>query len=122
MDFMGSVNLFHGRIESGKAVFGPLVLEQPETAGPDGRAARLFVRPYDLDIHRQQNGVPALRARVERVQSAGPQVRVELIAETGEAVVVEMSHAHFRAALVGAGDEVYVSLREGRIFTEDYAI
>jgi sulfate transport system ATP-binding protein len=122
MDFMGQVNLFHGRIESGKAVFGPLVLERPETGGKDGRAARLFVRPHDLDIHRQANGGPALRARVERVQSAGPQVRVELTAETGEALVVEMSHVNFRATLVDSGDDVYVSLRDGRVFTEDYSI
>jgi sulfate transport system ATP-binding protein len=122
MDFMGQVNLFHGRIESGKAVFGPLVLERPEAAGQEGRTARLFVRPHDLDIHRQHNGGPALKARIERVQSAGPQVRVELKAETGEAVVVEMSHAQFRAALVDSGDEVYVSMRDGRVFTEDYSI
>jgi ABC-type sulfate/molybdate transport systems ATPase subunit len=80
------------------------------------------VRPHDLDIHRQHNGGQALKARIERVQSAGPQVRVELTAETGEAVVVEMSHAQFRAALVDSGDDVYVSLRDGRVFTEDYAI
>ena len=122
MDFMGNVNLFHGRIESGKAVFGPLVWDQPAGDRPDGHSARLFVRPYDLDIHRQRNGRPGLRAKVERVQSAGPQVRVELLAETGEAVVVEMSHAQYRESGVGAGDSVYVSLRDARIFLEDYAI
>ncbi len=120
MDFLGGVNLFHGRIESGKAVFGPLVLDQPN--GADGQPARLFVRPYDLDIHRHHNGRPGLRARVERVQSAGPQVRVELVAETGEAVIVEMSHSQYRDSRVGSGDSVYVSLRDARIFMEDYAI
>jgi len=122
MDFMGSVNLFHGRIESGKAVFGQLVLDHPHTNGADGQAARLFVRPYDLDIHTQHNGRPGLRARVERVQSAGPQVRVELVAETGEAVTVEMSHAQYRDGRVSSGDSVYVSLRDARIFMEDYSI
>jgi sulfate transport system ATP-binding protein len=122
MDFMGSVNLFHGRIESGKAVFGPVVLDHPNGAGADGQAARLFVRPYDLDIHLQHNGKPGLGARVERVQSAGPQVRVELRAETGEAVIVEMSHAQYRDSPVGPGDGVYVSLRDARIFMEDYSI
>ena len=122
MDFMGQVNLFHGRMEAGKAVFGSMVVEQPQAvATPDG-IARIFVRPYDLDIHQQQDGRPALRARVDRVQLAGPQVRVELTAETGEAVTVEMAHAQFRAAQVSAGDEVFVSLRDARVFTEDYAI
>ncbi len=121
MDFLGSVNLFHGRIESGKAVFGPLVLDRPLDS-VDGRAARLFVRPYDLDIHLQHNGRPSLRAKVQRVQSAGPQVRVELVAETGESVAVEMAHAQYRQNLVSPGDSVFVSLREARIFMEDYAI
>lgn len=122
MDFMGSVNLFHGRIESGKAVFGPLVLDPPGTTSADGQSARLFVRPYDLDIHHQHNGKPSLRARVERIQSAGPQVRVELLAETGEAITVEMSHAQFRDCQVSPADNVFVSLRDARIFMEDYAI
>ncbi len=122
MDFMGSVNLFHGRIDGGKAVFGQLVLDHPDSGSADGQAARLFVRPYDLDIHTQRNGRPGLSARVERVQSAGPQVRVELVAETGEAVTVEMSHAQYRDSRVTSGDSVYVSLRDARIFMEDYSI
>jgi sulfate transport system ATP-binding protein len=122
MDFMGNVNLFRGRIESGKAVFGPLVLDRPGEAGSDGQPARLFVRPYDLDIHHIHNGKPSLRARVERIQSAGPQVRVELLAETGETITVEMSHTSFRDSHVGPADNVFVSLRDSRIFTEDYSI
>jgi sulfate transport system ATP-binding protein len=122
MDFMGSVNLFHGRVERGKAVFGQLVLDHPNGTVAEGQPARLFVRPYDLELHTQGDGRPSLRARVERVQSAGPQVRVELVAETGEAVTVEMSHAQYRDSRVSAGDSVYVSLRDARIFMEDYSI
>jgi hypothetical protein len=47
---------------------------------------------------------------------------VELVAETGEAVVVEMSHAQFRQAPVTLQDQVFVSLRDARIFTEDFSI
>ncbi len=119
MDFLGNVNLFHGRIESGKAVFGPLALDH---SGPEGQSARLFVRPHELDIYRQQNGEPSLKARVLRIQSAGAQVRVELEAETGEKVTVEMPHAQFRAAGIRIGDQVFVGLRDARIFTEDYCI
>jgi sulfate transport system ATP-binding protein len=122
MDFMGHVNLFHGRIESGKAVFGPLVLHHNGSSASEGRSARLFVRPYDLDIARQHNGKPSLRARVVRIQSAGPQVKVELESETGESVSVETSHAQFGELRVSSGDQVFVSLRDARIFTEDYSI
>jgi sulfate transport system ATP-binding protein len=50
MDFMGSVNLFNGRIESGKAVFGPLVMDHAASGAVEGQTARMFVRPYDPDI------------------------------------------------------------------------
>ncbi len=119
MDFMGSVNLFHGRIESGKAVFGPLVLEHSASGAAEGQSAHLLVRAYDLDIRRSDSGQPSLRARVLRIQAAGPQVRVELQAETGEAVVVEAPHAEFRESRITPGDEVFVGLRDARVFTED---
>jgi sulfate transport system ATP-binding protein len=122
MDFMGNVNLFHGRIESGKAVFGPLVMEHSASGAVEGQTARLFVRPYDLDIRHSSAGTPSLRARVLRIQAAGPQVRVELQAETGEALVVEMPHAQFRQSGILAGAEVFVGLRDARVFTEDYSI
>jgi sulfate transport system ATP-binding protein len=122
MDFMGNVNLFHGRIESGKAVFGPLVPEHSASSAVEGQTARLFVRPYDPDIQRLSDGKPSLRARVLRIQAAGPQVRVELQAETGEAVVVEMPHAQFRESGITPGDEVFVGLRDARVFTEDWSI
>jgi len=122
MDFMGNVNLFHGRIESGKAVFGPLVMDHSASGAVEGQTARLFVRPYDLDIRHSSAGTPSLRARVLRIQAAGPQVRVELQAETGEAIVVEMPHAQFRQSGILAGADVFVGLRDARVFTEDYSI
>ncbi|MGA3043433.1 MAG: TOBE-like domain-containing protein, partial [Bryobacteraceae bacterium] len=96
MDFLGNVNLFHGRIEDGKAVFGPLVLDHSGGALPDGHGARLFARPFELDISREQNGKPGMKARVTRVQSAGAQVRIELNSENGEPMQVEMPHSRFR--------------------------
>lgn len=122
MEFLGHVNLFHGRIESGKAVFGPMVLEAPAGGAAEGSTARLFVRPHDLDIHTQQDGRPGMRARILRVHSAGPLVRVELQAETGESVTVEMPHERYRQTPVAIGDHVYVSLRDARLFLEDYSI
>ena len=80
MDFLGNVNLFHGRVEGGKAVFGSLMLDYPEGSKANGRAARLLVRPHDLEIHTRPNGRPTLPARVSRILTAGPQVKIELLA------------------------------------------
>jgi sulfate transport system ATP-binding protein len=122
MDFLGNVNLFRGRIEAGKAIFGSLVLDPPEGLAINGDSAKLFVRPHDLEIHAQSNGAPAMRGRILRVQAAGPHVKIELWSETGQEVQVEMSHDRFREQPVAVGDEVFVSPRDLRVFVEDYSI
>jgi len=120
MDFLGNVNLFHGRIESGKAVFGSLVLDHSGRGVADGQGARLFVRPFDLDVNHEQNGKPGLKARVTRIQSAGAQVRIELVTENGQTMHVEMPHSRFRERTVSPNDEVFVTLLNARIFLEEH--
>jgi sulfate/thiosulfate transport system ATP-binding protein len=122
MNFLGSVNLFHGRADGGKAVFGPLVLDQPRAVS-DGKPLRLFVRPYDLDLHTHANGGPSLRGKVTRVQSAGPIVKVEVMSELDQPVLVALPHERYRALSLTAGQEVFIAPREGRVFgSDDYSI
>jgi sulfate transport system ATP-binding protein len=121
IDFLGNVNLFYGRIEGGKAVFGSLVREVDGSAR-DGAAARMFVRPFDLDIKVHRNGEPSLPAKVVRVQSAGPVVKVELLDEGGQTLHAELPHDRYRELGVGVGAEVFVVVQGARVFGEDYSI
>jgi sulfate transport system ATP-binding protein len=118
-EFLGSVNLFQGRIEAGRAVFGPLSLAPPGAEAPDGSRARLLVRPHNVAVHRERNGHGALRARVRRIQLAGPQARIEALCETGDTAIIELPHE--RVAELGArvDEEIYVTLREARVFVDD---
>jgi sulfate transport system ATP-binding protein len=122
IEFLGSVNYFHGRIEAGKAVFGSLVVDPPNGSQCEGRTAQLFVRPYDLEIHAHPNGKPSLRAHVKRVQSAGSVVKLELQSEGQQFVQVELSHERFRREPVAVGSEVFVTPRDSRVFVDDYSI
>ncbi len=124
MDFLGNVNLFHGRVEGGKAVFGSLIFDYPEGSKANGRAARLLVRPHDLEIHTQANGRPTLAARISRILTAGPQVKIELVSRSGELINVEMAHDRFQGMHIETGAEVYLSPRDARVFMEatDYCI
>ncbi len=119
MDFLGNVNLCHGRVEGGKAVFGSWVLDYPEGGKANGRPLRLLVRPHDLEIHAQPNGRPTHPARNYRILTAGPQVKIELVNKSGELVNVEMAHDRFRDMRIETGAEVYVSPRDARVFMED---
>lgn len=124
MKFLGDVNLFHGRIEAGKAVFGPLVADAPAGEQVDGRPAKLFIRPHDLDIRLPGDpaGAAGLPAHVIRIQSAGPTVKVELVTDDGKAVSVELTHERYRRLGLTEGLAVRVTPREIRVFVEDYAI
>jgi sulfate transport system ATP-binding protein len=96
--FLGHVNLFHGR------------------HGVNGQAARVFVRPHELDIELAPSNGDSVFARVLRIQSAGPLVRVELASEQNDPITVEMTHDRYRDLTLKTGDPVYVKVREVRVF------
>jgi sulfate transport system ATP-binding protein len=119
MEFLGNVNLFHGRIEQGKGVFGPLVFDgSPVNGNGNGRAARLMVRPHDLELLDHANGQPSIEAKVLRVQAAGAMVRVELEAQ-GQFLQADIPHERWRELRVAPGQSVFVSPRESKVFVDD---
>jgi sulfate transport system ATP-binding protein len=125
MNFMGHVNLFHGRVEGGKAVFGSMAFDYAD--GLDGAAAvsapaRVFIRPSDLEIVTQANGRPSLLATVDHINAAGPQVRIELTSGDGEPLQVVIPHDRYRALGITAGSTVHVSPKEIKVFVDDYNI
>lgn len=107
MDFLGNVNLFHARLEG---------------AGETGALTRLRARPHQLDISRQAGGGAALRGRVVRIQTAAALVKVEVLTEQQETVVVEMPHERFQEAGIRVEDPVFVRVKDARVFVEDYSI
>ncbi|MGA2182375.1 MAG: TOBE-like domain-containing protein [Bryobacteraceae bacterium] len=126
--FLGNVNLFHGRVESGKAMIGRLAVDASRALPVDGGTARVFVRPHELDIDVHRTNGASVRARVLRIQSAGPLVRVELASEeddtvrTEDPINVELTHERYRELMIRVGDTVFVRLRDARVFVEDYSI
>lgn len=122
MSFLGNVNLFHGRIEGGRAEFGELVVDDNAPAPAGNRAARLLVRPHDLDLLAQPNGHPSTPVEVVRILSAGPIVRVELRDAAGQFLNAEISHQRARELTLTRGQRVYARPREAKVFVDDYVI
>ncbi len=120
MNFLGNVNRFRGRLESGKVRFGAMELDSPHGEDLDEQPASIFVRPHDLDIDVVPNGRPGFRARVLRIHSAGSSVRVELAAESGEHFSADIPHHQHQALGIAAGSTVFVAPRTIRVFGEDY--
>jgi sulfate transport system ATP-binding protein len=118
MGFLGHVNMFHGRVEKGRAHFGALSVEYPEHAEAAPRPAQGFARPYELDLAREAVG-DGFWATLRHVNPAGAVVRLEL--EDGEArlVQVETTRESFEALHPSAGERLYVKPRQVRIFVDE---
>src|SRR5262249_15203040 len=109
--FLGNVNLFHGRIDEGRVFIGDTALELGSMGAANGNSsgkAALYVRPHLLEIDHIPRSVKSFRATVKNVNPAGPQVRVELEAEWGDPVQVDVNHERFRELALQPGARVFL--------------
>ena len=117
--FLGSVNLFHGRIEGSKVHLGEFSLDAPANAGEGTIPAVAYARPHLLDIdHHQPTGRPHFRATIARINPAGAIVKIELTSGSGGIVNVEMPHERYRQLQLRKGAHVFVSIKDMKVFTQ----
>ncbi len=140
-NFLGDVNLFHGRVDGGRVYLGDVALEiesrkhgapgpfKPSADGtPDTghnypangtNGALLYVRPHLLDVELKRDDRGGnFPATLVRVNPAGPQVKLELRARWGDLVQVEMEHERFQALALAPGSEVFIRPRKASIFMD----
>jgi sulfate transport system ATP-binding protein len=123
MDFLGNVNVFHGRVEGGKAVAPGLELSYPEYPHAEAQDAEVYVRPHELDIERQPNGSASIQATVLHVNPTGSRIKVELRAHDSDQLInAELTAQRFAELELAVGDTVYVSPSKVRIFMPSYSI
>ncbi len=123
--FLGSVNLFHGRVEYGRAEGDVLRVGEhrlPVDAGEFkfGAEAVAYARPYDLEIERHFPGGVGLPATVRRILAIGPMVRLEL--ETQEAtrpIEVELSRIQVNSLDLQPGEQVLVRAKNVKLFPHE---
>ena len=118
-EFLGHVNLFHGRLHRGRALIGDIELDAPEHAEAEQQPAVAYVRPHDIEIERVSNGETGLPVRIVHVLAVGPVVRVELVREGGERtdpIHAEISRERFRELKLVAGDVVFIRPRRFDLF------
>jgi sulfate/thiosulfate transport system ATP-binding protein len=124
MDFLGHVNVFHGRVEGGQAVLGGVAVAAPDDSGQEASPVNVYVRPHELEIDRHTNGTPALAARVARINPAGSVAKIALQAPDGGEIKVDLPFERFADLKLELGETVYVSAKRVRVFASgpDYEI
>ena len=104
--FLGNVNLFHGRIDDGRAFIHRSATDHV-----------VFVRPHALEISRRPPaGADHFRATTRHISAAGPRVKVEAVTEWGAPVQVELSQDRFRQLCLHKGEEVFLAPTELTVF------
>ncbi|MBQ3349019.1 MAG: sulfate ABC transporter ATP-binding protein [Thermoguttaceae bacterium] len=124
MNFLGTVNQFSGRVSKGLVQIGQYKFRIPDDVNlSESGTAAIFVRPHDVAIsnHPQPDKI-CLRALVKNVHSAGAHVRVDLITETNDELTAELSHQENEQLHVTPGQNVFVHLRNLRIFGQASAL
>ncbi len=118
MNFLGHVNVFHGRVEEGRLHFGDVAIEAPPQYQQNSESVRVFVRPHDWVVENHANGTPSLKAVVHLVNAAGPRVRLQLVTEVGEQIDVEMSQERHRELALEFGATVFLAPREIKLYLD----
>ncbi len=100
--FLGDINLFHCREDVGDTV--------QRFADPTHQD-RFYVRPYQLEVTREERGPSSVRGVISHINPARSTVRIHLTDETGHSLQADISPDEFLRSRFEKGESVYVTLR-----------
>jgi sulfate transport system ATP-binding protein len=118
MGFLGSVNVFRGRVQAGRALFGPFALDYPDHPHDEPRPAAGYARPHELEVLRAEEPGRGLWATLLRANSAGSVVRLEFVDAEGTLLQVEIPRERHDALAPLPGERLYLRPRAVRVFLE----
>ncbi len=123
-DFLGKVNLFHGRINKGNLISGGLEIPLPELEEKDHKEVTGYVRPHQITIEKFETNQTSISAIVTHIHAVGPIVYVEVLREdTNEYVEIELMNDLFYELDIQLGERVFVRPNELKVFIpQDYSI
>ena len=115
--FLGNVNLFHARIENGKALIGNLTVPTPEHQGKDSCPGWVYVRPHDIELLPVEDQQKSLHATIELVSVVGPTARVELRADGARDVLyAELPKQRLLELGLMQGGETWIRPMNSRVY------
>ena len=119
-DFLGSVNLFHGRVFRGRLHTGAADLPAPDHSEADAPAVG-YARPHDLEVLRQQNGDEAIAVVVRHVLNAGPRVPLEARGrrDSDDLLEAELTREEYRDLDLRVGEAAFVRPRAMRVYVDE---
>jgi sulfate transport system ATP-binding protein len=122
MEFLGQVNVFHGRVQGGKAMLGEVPLDGHYFPGRKEGAAMVYMRPHELDIKLYRNGAPSFPAKITRINPAGSIAKVTTRTSEGQEVLVDLTLDDYQRLGLTEGIDIFIYPKNTRVFLPDYEI
>ncbi len=124
MDFLGHVNVFHGRLEDGQMHLQGFAVDYPEYQKSGSQSAKAYIRPHEIDLDQSPRFGASLPVKVLHVNPAGAVTRVRVISEPfGVSLNIDLPPDRYLELKVKAGDELFATPKRVRVFMpEDYSI
>jgi sulfate transport system ATP-binding protein len=117
-NFLGSVNLFHGRVEDGQLHLSAMTpgtrLDRRQRRQGGGFRAAARVRPGA-----RLGGARGFAGAIVRIVSVGPSAQIELTHHDGELIEVTIGREAFRLLGLSEGDQVSLRPRHIRVFPSE---
>jgi sulfate transport system ATP-binding protein len=95
----------------------------PGNVGNPSSDTVAFVRPHDIRITREANGQKTIPARIVRSNAAGPMANLELERLDGSGqFTAQLGKEEFQQLQLKAGENVFVELKNVKVFSDDFSI
>ena len=123
-NFLGNVNVFHGRIHNGKVSLGAHSVDAPDDLkNVEEKTSQAFVRPHEIGISRIRSNGNDLEGTIREVRLQGGQIGLNIECQGLESPIeAEVPRELFNNLQLGKGVQVFVAINRVRVFTGDYVI
>jgi sulfate transport system ATP-binding protein len=118
MNFVGNVNRFDGTVSNGRATFGAFSVDHDQPPGAPSRKAAGYARPHELALSRTDEG-NGIWAALQHITPVGPLLRLELKADDGSLLHVDLSRPEQEMLQLQLGDRVHVRPTRLQVFIEE---
>lgn len=121
LEFIGNVNVFHGRIQSG--VFTLSGIGDKKDVFGNYDIAKGYIRPHEIEVKKYLNDEKDIKVKVVQIQPMGSFYRLFLEkVDSHEFIEAHISKDKLIEQNINVGDDVFINLKNLKVFVEDYVI
>jgi len=119
-NFLGSVNLFHGRADGNHMHLAHLRIPLETDIVQESGEVLAFVRPHELEVRREGGADERMmRVCLRHAYAAGAVMRLDLErCDTGEGLTAELSRDEFSVLGCSRGDMLFVRPKNVQVFAK----